>query len=198
MKPWRKNQVPPVTPTETPKLRLVTGGETAKRPGSASSYGLIFAFLGVAAAVIAVITYFSPSNRWRWETMSGTFSSLEEAYKKGGMQKFQEQKALLKRSVGDALKEGKDQAQVDLATNIAVYLFPDALPSENFEKPVAEEMWGETFTKIEKAPHTAESRVLFEALRADIWNYEMVDREDPKLSAPARQVIQIYDTISAP
>lgn len=198
MKPWRKNHAAPETPPEAPKLRLVQGGPPETRHEAAPSYWIVFAVIALAAGVIGLITYLSPGNRWRWETLGGTFAGLEQVYKTAGMEKFLEQKALLKSSVRDALKDGTDRGQVDLATNIAVYLFPDVLPDENFEKGPATDLWGPTLEKIEKAPHTPESRVLFEALRADIWNYEMVDREEPKLSAPARQVIQIYDAISAP
>jgi hypothetical protein len=164
----------------------------------APSYRLIFAFLALAGAVLGLILYFAPNNRWRLEPIETTFVHLDEVYKEHGLQKFLEQKSILKQSVQTILKEGSDQAQKDLASNIAVFLFPDVLPEEDFEKPLAEELWAETISEIEKHPGTAESRILFEDMRANIWNYEMVDKEDPKLSAPARQVIQIYDTMSAP
>lgn len=197
MKPWRKSNE---APKERPNLRIVAKVPASAAPGSdaAPSYRLIFGFLGLGAAVIGLIIYFSPGNPWRWESVGGTFSALESTYRNRGLEKFLQQKAQLKRSVTDSLSREKDPAQLELATNIAVYLFPDALPEDNFEKVVAEDSWGESQLNIEKHPHTAESRVLFEALRADIWNYELTDKEDPKLSPPARQVIQIYDAISAP
>lgn len=198
MKPWRKSDLA-AQKTEPPKLTVITGGTAPKRAADAEpSYRLIFGFLGVAAAVLGLIIYFSPGNRFRWESVTATFTSLDTVYKTQGMEKFLERKELLKKAVTETLNNSTDPAQLDLATNISVFLFPELLPDDNFEKLPAEEMWGFALKKIEQSPHTAESRVLFEALRADIWNYELVDREDPKLSLPATQVIRIYDIISAP
>lgn len=200
MKPWRKSEsAPEAVPSQAPKLKIVPGGPATETKREAEpSYRLIFSFLTIAAAVLAAVVYFSPGNPWRWQSLDGTFNSLESLYKSHGMEKFLERKAQLRKAVTATLNQGGKPAEVDLATNIAVYLFPDVLPDGNFEKGPAEQMWGESIRQIEASPHTAESRVLFEALRADIWNYELVDREDPKLSGPAVQVIQIYDAISAP
>ncbi len=202
MKPWRKSNSAPQSapnPSKAPKLKIVSGGQGPQATREAEpSYGLIFSFLAIAAAVLAAVVYFSPGNPWRWQTLEGSFNSLESTYKTHGMTKFLERKAELRKAVTETLSQDGQSPEIDLATNIAVYLFPDVLPGTNFEKGPAEQMWGEALRQIEASPNTAESRVLFEAVRADIWNYELVDREDPKLSAPARQVIQIYDAISAP
>jgi hypothetical protein len=196
VKPWRKPQPPADT---RPKLEVVAGGNTElNQKEGEPSYGLIFGFLGIAAAVLATLIYLSPGNRWRLDGLETSFLNLKETYQKHGMQRFLEQKELLKQSLGSVIRESSDPSQINLATNIAVYLFPDILPDENFEKETAGELWSDAFGEIEKNPHTPEARVIFEDLRANIWNYELADRVDPKLSAPAREVIQLYDTLSAP
>lgn len=162
------------------------------------SYRLIFAFLALGAAFLALIAYFAPGNRWRWSGLETQFLTLKETYERHGLPTYQQKKATLKTTVQEVLKDGADPAQVALATNIAVFLFPGVLPETDFEKDVAQELWGDSMKKIEEHPRSPEARVLFEELRADIWNYELADREDPKLSAPAREVIQLYDTLSAP
>lgn len=197
MKPWRKERTAP--PNLPPKLEVVQGGLLKEAADEAApSYRLIFMFLTLAATILGVLIYVAPGNRWRWDNLESSFVNLDEVYKKHGMERFLEQKAQLKQSVSRILQDGSDPSRISTATNIAVYLFPDVLPEENFEKETTTELWGEVLTEIEKHPHTPESRVLFEELRANIWNYELADREDPKLSAPARQVIQLYDDLSAP
>ena len=51
---------------------------------------------------------------------------------------------------------------------------------------------------IERAPRTPESRLWFEELRADIWNYENPERSAPRITPYAQQAIRIFDVMTQP
>ncbi|MCB0418659.1 MAG: hypothetical protein KDD39_13500, partial [Bdellovibrionales bacterium] len=110
--------------------------------------------------------------------------------------RFAERKNDLRRDISRTLRANKSLEARMIATNISVYLFPDLLPSENFERTVAEDQWLPLQRAIEKAPGTYESRLKFEEMKANIWNYESPDKRAPKLTETAETVLHIYDLMS--
>lgn len=125
-----------------------------------------------------------------------SFSTLYEDFEEGGLQKFQERKHDLKREVGKTLASEGDTAEKDRAENIALYLFPDLLSNDDFERDVALEQWYPQQKAIEETPGTTESRRTFEELKNNVWNYENPDRQVPVVSDYAEEVIRIYDVLS--
>ena len=124
-------------------------------------------------------------------------SKLEEVFSGQGMVRFQQEKERLRQAVFWELKRPETESGIE-AEQLAVYLFPDALPRDHFEREVALMLWEPLQRKIEAAPKTPQSREWFEEMQANIWNYENPDRTAPQLSFAAKKVIRIYDVMSAP
>ena len=158
-------------------------------------YAVIGAFLGLMGLLLAVIFHFAVEMGQQAGDSVEAFSSLEEAYRKDGIGGFLKSKAALKRKLKSDLAGGSTSEE---HLNIAVYLFPDVLDAEDFEREEGQENWAPQQAQIEKAPRTPASRVAFEEMRANIWNYENPDKTSPQLSPQARQVIRIYEALSAP
>lgn len=128
----------------------------------------------------------------------GKFSTLTDSLQKNGVESYLRDKETLKEMILDKLKSGDDDEDESAvqATQIAVYLFPEILPDEDFEKQAGMELWAPLQRVIESNPRTRESRQAFEEMRANIWNYENPSRDVPQLSPVAMQVIRIYDVMS--
>ncbi len=124
------------------------------------------------------------------------FSSLHEEFKMGGMAQFEEKKLELRSEVASLLKSRDDSKEKDRAENIALYLFPDLLQRDDFERDVAMDQWLPLEKSIEKNPKSERSRQEFEELKNNVWNYENPDRQSPVVSDYAEQIIRIYDVLS--
>lgn len=116
---------------------------------------------------------------------------LDQAFRKAGIEEFRKEKSRLKSQVSVAMAKDASRAEP-----IAVYLFPELLPNEHFEKSVALEGWIPLQAQIEASPGTAESRASFEEMRAQIWIYENPDSKAPTLSQTAEEVVRLYDDLS--
>jgi len=157
---------------------------------------ILIGFLIVTAGVVSLLIYLATRPRPIANLSLESFSNLHQVYREQGIQGFLRQKDALRRLAKEALQLGDDSdAEVE---NMAVYLFPDVLPEPNLERDSALALWTPHQSAIESAPGTPESRRFFEEMRANIWNYESPSRNNPQLSPPARQVIRIYEVLSAP
>jgi hypothetical protein len=125
-----------------------------------------------------------------------SFTLLDEALLNEGMTAFADKKRELKKEVQKTLGESADENERNRAQSIAVYLFPDLLPYDDFERDVAFELWFEHQQSIEKNPKTEDGRQTFEQMRANIWNYESADKVRPEISDTAEQAIRIYDVMT--
>lgn len=188
-----KPQAPAPRPqTERPQLRLIPGDGRGPRPigrwialaGVVLITGTVWMFSGSATPEPTVNTQ-----------LQSTLHQLETVYRREGILTFQEAKARLKLQVADALKANPDD---DVAEGIAVYLFPDLLPEENFEKDVAIEGWARQEATIEGYPRSNQSRSGYQELQSNIWQYETADAGNPALSQVAASVLRIYQGLSAP
>lgn len=175
-------------------LRLIQGGKRQSKDTSRLLWGFVLLF---TSGLLGLFLY-SLHNKDTVQLTDKRFYGLHEVYKQEGILKFQEEKGKLKTQVTETLKNSTNEEEQQFATNVAVYLFPEVLPDTNFEKTVALEQWGAFTEAIEKKPRTPESRVWFEEVRANIWNYESPDRHNPKLSPFAKETLRIYDEISSP
>ena len=124
-----------------------------------------------------------------------SFGTLQDDISQGGVAQFQKKKEDLRGEVAENLRE-VDSPDRDKAENIAVYLFPDLLEKDDFEKDVALDQWAPHEKKIESNPHSPESRQVFEEMKNNVWNYENPDRETPVVSDYATQVLKIYEALS--
>ena len=142
--------------------------------------------------------YFQTYRAYKGEsqTILASFSSLEETFRTKGIKVYIESKGELRVDIGRALNTEKDTRERDRAENIALYLFPDLLPENDYERDVAFEHWYPHQRYIEKNPGTVGSRKQFEELKNNVWNYENPDRQAPDISEYADKVIRIYDEIS--
>lgn len=136
------------------------------------------------------------SDAYLSEGSFGSFNSLHQDFVQGGMERFHEKKNGLRQEVGKALESPDDTPERDRAQNIALYLFPDLLAKDDFERDVAMEQWVPQQKTIEEHPRSPESRRSFEELKNNVWNYENPDRQIPTISNYAESVIRIYDTLS--
>lgn len=161
------------------------------------SYKIIIAFLISIAVVFSGLIYFALNRSPRLQTSLQAFSTLHEVYEQKGAEGFRQAKLILKRQIANLKSSTNPEAQL-ASFNIAVYLFPELLPSDNFERQLAMELWAPLQEAIEKTPRTHHSRLWFEEMRANIWNYENADRRSPSLSEYASQVIRVYERLSSP
>lgn len=123
------------------------------------------------------------------------FFSLYALYQQEGLEKYLDGKEELKAQIKKSLESTLTEEEEIFVVNVALYLFPDILPEENFEKAVAMEQWAPLQEAIEKKPHTPESRLWFEEMRANIWNYENPDSS--RISSFAREILKIYNDLSS-
>lgn len=154
-------------------------------------------FLVVVAVIGTVLIYLADRKEDEFTPELRTFGELHAIYRSEGMQRFLAEKARLRVHTSRALSASDQAVQAD-ALGIALYLFPDMLPSDDLERDLALEEWAPLTAAIERSPGTPESRLWFETLRANIWNYESPSRTTPHVSAHARQAIRIYQALSAP
>lgn len=181
----------------TPTNRQSPFGALKRLKPDRASVVVMTTLLFVVAALTALVFL---ADRQTLHLTSGSlksFSGLHRAYEKKGLAHYLREKENLRHEVASILQKNSKSLEAIEASNIAVFLFPDLLPDSNFEKMDALELWYPHQMAIERAPHTLDSRQKFEDLRANIYNYENPDRDEPQLSDQARQVIRIYDTLSA-
>lgn len=117
--------------------------------------------------------------------------ALHESFERQGISGFRRQKEILKANVSWGIEKNDPKAEP-----IAVYLFPELLPDEHFEKQAALDGWTPLERDIESRPGTEEARQSFEELRAQIWIYENPDSKSPALTDTASEVVKLYDRIS--
>ncbi|MBM4318273.1 MAG: hypothetical protein FJ116_12460 [Deltaproteobacteria bacterium] len=104
----------------------------------------------------------------------------------------------LKNQIIAILNSPKNEDEETKASNIALYLFPEILPNENFEKQAALELWAPLEAEIEQKPRSAKARMLFEELTSNIWNYENPKITNAGLSIYAAETLKLYHAISSP
>ena len=183
--------------TRRSHLRLVTRHSHVARSKKQHTY-VVWAFLVLLFLTLGTIFTLRPPDSSSTARLYSSFISLRPTLTQEGIFKFQNDKGALRKIVNKALKEGASEAEQNTAQNIAVYLFPELLPDSDFEKGVATEDWKPLEEAIEKNPKSPESRLWFEEMRANIWNYESPDRETPRVSDYAKEVLRLYDELSAP
>lgn len=167
-------------------------------PRKKRSHKFLFQCLFIFFAVTTYLVY-AALNRSPKETRSmDSFAQLDQILRKEGIARFKEEKLALKMLVRKTLDEPATPEDRDTAQAIAVYLFPEILANNDFERELAEELWASLQKGIESEPGSPHSRALFNELRANIWNHENPDRANPQISTTAKQVIRIYETLSAP
>lgn len=159
---------------------------------------IVSTFALVVFISLSSLVYFSSRNEIQIKFAPQTFFKLFTIFQQEGYQRFTEEKRTLKAQVERTLKSPPSEEEEQLASNIALYLFPDALPDTNFEKQVAMEQWAPLEAAIEKAPRTKESRLWFDEMRANIWNYENPKLGYSTISPYAKEVLRIYNELSAP
>lgn len=177
-------------------LRLVTRSHIA-RPKKQHTY-VVAAFLAIFITTLTTIFLLNSKNVGPSMTLHNSFVALRSALTDDGLLKFQRDKGMLRDNVNKALKNSGNDVDNAIANNIAVFMFPELLSDEDFEKSVALDQWKPMQDAIERNPKSPESRVWFDEMRANIWNYESPDRENPKISEYAKEVLRIYDELSAP
>lgn len=167
---------------------------TSNRKSEWLGYAFLFIMIGLFGSLI--------SSALRKSEPVGlpvhAYQQLHAVYRNEGISRFLEEKARLKSTVQRTMEANQDPESINEATNIAVYLFPDVLPSDDLEREMAETEWVPLQNAIESAPGSFQSREQFEEMRAMIWNYESPSRTVPQLSLYARQAIRIYQDLSAP
>lgn len=183
------------TRRERPQLTLIPGEGRPRRPKQ--RLVLVALALALAASFFFMGKTTAPGASENALALQKQFNALARTYRQEGMLTFLQAKARLKLQVADALKE-KDETTSELAENLAVFLFPDLLGDDDFEKSVAVENWAKVQAAIESTPRSRQSRARYQELQAAIWQYENPDAKDPALSPVASEVLKLYQAIAAP
>jgi len=124
---------------------------------------------------------------------TAALDALSEVFKKQGIKNYFKSKNSLKEQIS---KELKNTDNKEAATNIALYLFPDLLPRDHFEKEFAEENFVPLQMEIEKRPATVQAEALYEKLQARVWNYENPQNTPQGLSETAEKMLKIYQALA--
>jgi len=154
---------------------------------------IVAGFVTVVGVAVAVLMALSVSTGWIPDGLDG-FARLKTVYEREGSARFLEEKDNLRERVSGALSG--ERASAHAARQIALYLFPDLLEEGDFEAEAAIEIWAPLIRAIERAPRTSESRVTYERLRAEIWNFESPRRDDPQLTRWAEEVLRLYGAMA--
>lgn len=157
---------------------------------------LLLSFVSLVVLTIGGSYFFFTPGRRSSPTDFENLETLFTALRTGDIAKFQKAHLDLQQGVRTGLKAPPTSPQFLAAFNVAVYFFPEALPKDSFEREVALDEWRPLQKQIEAAPHTKESREQFEEMKANIWNYENPNREEPELSDAASTVLQAYDLLT--
>lgn len=183
------------------KLSVIHGGagsESKTKLANDNALRIIFAFVGLVGLVLTILLIFVSNAPADFTVPQRQFNDLHTVYEREGIEGFKRTKSELRSKVKDALDGDPDDPTTHAATNIALYLFPDVLGGDNLEKTEGTSLWGPMQEAIEKNPRGPDARIYFEEMRANIWNYENPDRNNPNLSQTAKQVIKIYEGMSVP
>ena len=201
----KKGSRPPSTPTpQISQLRPVgmsarSVGRSAdgKQPKGDHSLRIVVVFLLLVALAIGSIFYFSSQKPIEFQLAMMKFSRLREIYQQEGFQKFLEAKETLKHDISHVIDTSDDEAAQNDATNVAVYLFP-----ESWQRMTSKGRWlltaGPRRSRDREITSDTTEPCPIEELRANIWNYENPEHSHPNLSATAKEVIRIYEELSAP
>jgi len=156
---------------------------------------MVLILLAVVSVPVAISYYTRTDFDTSIPISSKNLEQLSQDFKKQGMRSFLQSKKTLRKRVSYQLRNSENQAEQLAATNIAVYLFPDLLPEDSFEKQFAEESFTPLQSGIEKQPGTPEAQKLFEQLRSRVWNYENPQNNSEGLSEYADQMLKIYSSL---
>lgn len=166
-----------------------------KRESISRDLKLVLILLSVISVPVFVSFFVTQDNLINVPISSDTLDSLSQDYRKQGLEGYLKAKKVLKRRVSQQLKNAQDPSAQLAATNIAVYLFPDLLPNDSFEKQLAEESFVPLQSEIEKKPGSPEAQTLYEELRARVWVYENPQSTEQGLSEYANQMLKIYGAL---
>jgi hypothetical protein len=160
-----------------------------------SDIRLVLVLLSVVSVPVVVSFFFRSDLNTSIPISAKSLDQLSLDFKKQGIQSFLKSKKSLRKRVSSQIGNSQDPAAQLAATNIAVYLFPDLLPNDSFEKTIAEDSFTPLQNAIEQKPGTPEAQVLFEELRSRVWNYENPRNSADGLSEYADQMLKIYGTL---
>lgn len=153
--------------------------------------------IGFSVVLSTVLIFFIISaSRVSTEKYSDSISRLEHGYQREGIDGFQKEKSRIRSEVARQLSS--DRALVSPAHNLAVYLFPELLRDDDFEKDIAEREWAPFQRSIEADPNSSQATHSFDELKANVFNYEVADKRRGELSPVANGMIRIYDALSRP
>jgi hypothetical protein len=174
-------------------LHLVANTGPARNPKRPIQWAIALGIL-ITASVVWVSTQNPVSTHVTW-TATGAITSLKTAFEQNGIEGYLVAKARLRDKVRESLQQTAS-AQAGEASQVAVYLFADLLPDSDFEKSESLTLFNPMMEAIETRPRTADAARAFDALNAEIWNYENVSREEPQITPVAEDVLRLFSEMS--
>lgn len=180
-------------PRVKPHLQLVTRTAPARHPKRPVQWAIALGIL-ITGSLVWVSTQNQVGTPATW-TATGAITSLKTAFEQNGIEGYLVAKEHLRQQVRESLKQ-TGTVQADEAAQVAVYLFADLLPDSDFEKTESLSLFNPLMEAIEARPRTASAGQAFEALTAEIWNYENVSREEPQITPVAEDVLRLFSEIS--
>lgn len=155
---------------------------------------LTFFFLVLATLGTVTVLYFAQQTRVRSLALADLYE-WHFTLSKWGTAKFDQQKDKFREQIQQHLNTRHASAEL---IGLTLYLFPELLTDADFQKYEAQQLWVPHQKQIEAAPRTLESRIQFERMRTNVWNFELADKANPVLTRPARQMLRVYDELSRP
>jgi len=158
----------------------------------------VLIFLSLFSGCVCVLLSSHHYPEFRSTNTTENYQALLSSVRRGGYSQFINDKKELRKQIEKVLSSPENEEQETLASNIALYLFPDLLPDSNFEKSSALGLWAPLQAEIEKRPKSSEARMLYEQMKSNIWNYENPKVSSMGLSKEAIDTLQIYHELSSP
>lgn len=124
------------------------------------------------------------------------YYSLHQVAKKG-LFEFLPARERLRESLSQEIGRDLAEDQGGSAREIAVFLFPDLLSADDFEKKQAFELWTPLLRTLENPTPSNSNYVVLDRLRATLWQYENPDRKAPRISRASGQLLRIYENLVA-
>jgi hypothetical protein len=174
-------------------LQLVANSAPTRNPKRPVQWAIALGLL-ITGSLVWVSTQNPVSTQASW-TATGAITSLKTAFEQNGIEGYLVAKARLREQVKESLQKG-GSVQANEAAQVAVYLFADLLPDSDFEKSESLSLFHPLMEAIETRPRTANAGQVFEALNAEVWNYENVSREEPQITPVAEDVLRLFSEMS--
>jgi hypothetical protein len=175
-------------------LKIAVNSDHPRRGPSGMKWLAVFVSLGLMSyAWMVGRSYLSSPDGLN---AVAAISNLGPAFQNDGIEGYLLAKARLRDQVRTNLRLSPTDSNYAQAENIAVYLFPNLLPETHFEKSESLFLFAPEIELIESRPRSEQAQAAYERLTLEIWNYENISREEPRISDAAIALLEMLQKLS--